>query len=164
MATLLELAENDQLVKIEVELDGAEQAWRTLYGTPEFVAWLNDTLPALETTIPGGDIEPDEQVDACFHEYVIGSDMDPDLRFKKLHRTPDLHIWEFKTLDVRIFGWVPEKDVFICCYGDTKDEIELKNAYGAYMARTHFIRTQLDLDEPKSIESYNYDDVLSDAN
>lgn len=163
MATLLELVASGDLVKIEVELEGTDQPWRVLYGTPEFINWLEKALPELETTVVGGDIEPDEQVYACFYDYIVGEDLDPDVRFKKLRRTPDLHVWELKTIDVRIFGWIPQKDVFICCFGDLADTIKLRDSYSTYMARTEYVRAQINLDEPKSIESRNYDDVLSNA-
>ncbi|WP_051177100.1 hypothetical protein [Rhizobium mesoamericanum] len=164
MATLIELDHSGDLIKIDVELEAGEQPWRRIYATPDFVAWLNDELPLLETTIVGGDSDPLEQVDAIFHEYVVGEHMHLDRRFKSLSRTPDLFVWEFKTPDVRIFGWVPERDVFVCCFGDHKDEIETFSRYGLYMARTAFRRDHLNLDPPKAIEGKDYDDVLSDAN
>ncbi|MBY2993801.1 hypothetical protein HF263_04085 [Rhizobium leguminosarum] len=164
MATLDELDQNESLVRMDVELEAGEQSWRRIYATPQFLQWLHNDLPNLETTIVGGDSEPDEQVDAVFHEFVIGECMDFDRRFKALSRTPDLFVWEFKTPDIRIFGWIPERDVFICCFGDHKDEIELYNRYGRYMAQTEYVRNNLDLDPPKAIESKDYEDVLSDAN
>lgn len=163
MATLIQLEAANAIIKLDVGLEGADQPWRELYATPEFIDWLENALPDYTTKVIGGDIEPEEQVYACFYDYVVGKDLDPDVRFKKLHRTPDLHVWELKTVEVRIFGWVPKKDVFICCFGDLKDQIELMGSYGTYMARTEFVRQQINLDEPKSVESRLYDDVLSNA-
>lgn len=164
MATVIELCEDGALERIDVPLDANEQTWRRIYGTPEFIRWLEEKLPLLETTVIGGDTEPLEQVDAVFHEYIVGDRMVQDVRFKSLSWTPDYSIWEFKTADIRVFGWVPEKDVFICTFGDMKDDIELYNRYGRYIVQTKYVRDNLDLDEPKFIGSKDYSDVLSDAN
>lgn len=163
MATIAELVERGALVVLDVPLDQGEQSWRRIYGLPDFITWLDEVLPALETTVVGGDSRPDEQVDAVFHEYVVGDPLHLDRRFKRLNYTPDLSVWEFKTPDIRIFGWVPERDVFICAYGDLKDTIEVRRSYDRYIAMTSYARQQIDLDEPKAITSREYDDVLSDA-
>lgn len=163
MATVIELCEDGALVRIDVPLDANEQPWRRIYGTPEFIGWLEEQLPLFQTTVIGGDIEPLEQVDAAFHEYVVGDRMVRDVRFKFLSWTPDYSIWEFKTADIRVFGWVPEKDVFICTFGDMKDDIELYKRYGRYIVQTKYVRDNLDLNDPKFIESKEYSDVLSDA-
>ena len=163
MATLDTLVENESLVKIEVDLDVGVLPWRCLYGTPEFITWLDQILPNIVTTVVGGDIEPEEQVDAIFNEFVSGKAMSFDRRFKKLSATPETYVWEFKTLDIRIFGWVPKCDHFICTFGDMKDTIEVYRRYGRYVAQTIYFRTNLDLDEPKFIASEEYANVLSDA-
>lgn len=163
MATIIELEKSGSLIAISVPLDEGEQLWRRLYGTVGFIGWLDRVLPLLRTTIVGGDTEPYDQVDAIFHEYVVGERMQFDRRFKKLARTPDEFVWEFKTPDIRIFGWIPMRDVFICAFGDMKDEIEKRNLYGRYIAQTIYVRNSLDLDEPRYVASGEYRDVLSDA-
>ncbi|WP_050991441.1 hypothetical protein [Sinorhizobium fredii] len=163
MATLIELEQNGDIERIDVALDVGEQPWRTLYGTPAFIEWLDNVLPDLQTTVVGGDTTPMEQVDAVFYEYVVGEPLNPDRRFKRLNWTPDLYVWEFKTPDIRILGWIPARDVFICTYGEMKDRLEALNLYGRYQALTNFARDNLDLNEPKAILSRNYTDVVSDA-
>lgn len=162
MATLSELVEKGDLSRIEVELERGEQPWRRIYAIPTFTAWLGDKLPTLSTSIYA-DAEPIEQVDAVFHEYIVGEHLSTDVRFKSLSWTPDWSVWEFKTPDIRVFGWVPERDVFICAYGDMKDNIETFHLYGRYIVQTKYQRDQLDLNEPKFIASKKYDDILSDA-
>lgn len=164
MATLKELEDSGLLVRIEVELNMGELPWRRVFGTQDFLKWLDEVLPTLTTTVIGGDTEPIEQVDAVFHEYIIGRHLDENHHFKPLSWTPDWSIWEFKTPDIRIFGWLVEKDAFVCAFGDMKDEIELMKKYGAYIAKTKYVRDQLPLNEPKYVASKEYDDVLSDKN
>lgn len=163
MTTLEDLEADGHLIRIEVPLDGAEQVWRRLFGTPDFVKWLDEVLPELATTVVGGEISPWEQLDARFHEYVIGDPIQDDRRFKGLSWTPEYHIWEFKTLDLRVFGWVPSRDCFICTFGDTADRIKLLDAYGRYIAQSVYVRDNLPLEPPKFVASKGYHDVLSDA-
>ena len=161
MATLLELCESGRLEQIDATLDGHELAWRRIFATPEFVGWLDETLPAFPTDEVYSNMSPLEQVYSVFAEYISGEDFSIDKRFRKLKRTPTLDIWEIKTSDIRIFGWVPEKDAFICCFGDDASTIKNLNLYDRYMAQANFVRTQIDLNEPKSITGGSYADVLS---
>ena len=161
MATLEKLVDDGLIEKLEVELEPKELPWRCLYGTPEFVEWLREILPNFDTALIEGEISPIEQVDDIFHEYIIGAEFNSDRRFKKLNYTPDYFVWEFKTLDIRIFGWVPRKDSFVCTFGDSKNNIELMRSYGRYIAQTAYIRNHLDLEEPKCLESKEYADVIS---
>lgn len=163
MATLIELSESGRLVKID-PLEDDEQPWRSLYATLDFIAWLDAALPELEGDELYSSLSPIEQVWAVFHEYVSGEDFASDRRFKKLSATPDHFVWEIKTDDVRVFGWVPSKDVFVCCFGGEADHIKLMGSYGAYIARTAYVRGQMDLNEPKCCQSKDYKDVLSAKN
>lgn len=160
MATLLELCESGHLVKID-PLEEDEQPWRTLYATLEFIDWLEGTLPEMEHEEIHSHLSPIEQVFAVFYEFVSGEEFSSDRRFKKLSFSPEQFVWEIKTDSVRIFGWVPQKDVFVCCFGESADQIKLLNLYGMYIAKTSFIRGELELDEPKCCESGEYADVLS---
>lgn len=139
------------------------QPWRCIYGTPTFVEWLDETLPTLRSSVVGGDITPEEQVDAIFNDYISGIPLNNDRRFKKLSSTPDHYVWELKTLDLRLFGWVPQRDHLILAYGELKDQLELLEGYGRFIAQTVFVRNNLDLDEPKHLVTREYDDVISDA-
>ncbi|UOA32557.1 hypothetical protein DSM110093_02357 [Sulfitobacter sp. DSM 110093] len=160
MATLIELCESGVLDRID-PLEPEELPWRALYGTMDFLRWLEDDLPALGHNALYADLSPLEQIFAVFAEYVAGDYFSTDKRFKKLTWTPDHHVWEFKTDEVRVFGWVPQKDAFICCHGDSKDQIEVQASYGRYIAQTAFARNQMQLDEPKCITSGSYTDVIS---
>jgi hypothetical protein len=159
MATLAEL-NGGPIVAIDV-LPEDELPWRHIYGTQEFLQWMQDVLPFLVTTTVGSQLSPHEQVFASFDEFASGEPFNDDRRFKSLNRTPDLSVWEFKTDDVRIFGWIPCRDCFVATFGDLKDKIETMQLYGTYMAKTHFVRENLDLDAPKYLESKDYRDVIS---
>jgi hypothetical protein len=163
MATLLELVESGALDTID-PLEGDELAWRTLYGTTDFLGWMDGGLENQDHNELYSNLSPKEQVFTTFVEYVAGEPFSSDRRFKKLKCTPDHYVWEFKTDEVRIFGWVPRKNCFICCYGASKDEIQILNSYGRYIALTANVRSTINLDDPKCLMSGSYEDVISDAN
>ncbi|WP_370285799.1 hypothetical protein [Pseudooceanicola nanhaiensis] len=160
MATLLQLCESGALEIID-PLEADELSQRTLYATPDFLEWIEQELPIIAHNGLYSDLSPIEQVYAVFVEYVSGEEFTSDRRFKKLSSTPDHHVWEFKTDEIRIFGWAPRKNAFICCFGDSKDRIETQRSYGRYIAQTNFVRDRLDLDEPKSIVGGRHEDVVS---
>jgi hypothetical protein len=160
MTTLSELCDSGVLDTID-PLEPDELPWRTLYGTKDFIHWLDEGLPALEGNPLFAELTPVEQVFALFAEYVSGEDFFTDRRFKKLSSTPDRYVWEFKTEEVRIFGWVPHRDAFVCCYGESADKIKLEDSYGRYIAQTVFVREKLELDEPKFVKGRAYEDVIS---
>ncbi len=164
MATLLELCHAGSLVKIEGLLDDHELEWRNIYGTQSFIGWLEEGLPNLEFDSMSDSLTPKEQVAAMMAEYVNGENWLNDRRFKKLKRTPELYIWELKTVHVRIFGWVPKKDNFICCFGDSADKVKSLDLYGRYIAQCSRVRELLDLDPPKCVESGSIEDVVSLSN
>lgn len=164
MATLIELCESHAIVEIDPGLGPADLKWRCLYGTPDFTRWLEEVLPTYPEDHIHADLSPLEQVAACMMEYVLGEAFSTDRRFKKLKRTPSLDVWEMKTDDIRIFGWVPKKDAFVCCFGDLATDVKLQGKYGRYMAQTTRVRQLLALDEPKFIGSEEYQDVISTKN
>lgn len=163
MATLSELVQAGVLVLID-PLEDHELPVRRLYGTPEFIKWLDEVLPDYPEERAYAQLIPIQQVYAVFSDYVLGRVFSSDERFKKLNYTPDLNVWEIKTTSIRIFGWVPAKDAFICCYGDLADTVKLMNQYETYQAKTFRIMREIALDEPKWITSGRYEDVISNEN
>jgi hypothetical protein len=161
MATLVEIVLEGTVVEIDPGLEQDEEKRRTLYGTLEFVSWLESVLPTYPTDQVYADLSPLEQVVAALVEFVIGEPILLDRRFKKLARTPSFDVWEIKTDDVRIFGWFPQKDVFVCCFGDLATDVKVKNKYDRYMSQVKYFMDRLPLDEPKSVQSKEYTDVLS---
>ena len=164
MATVTQLEQDGLIERLDIEMEIQEQPWRCLYGTPDFIRWLGEELVGLETRVVGGDLEPLEQVDDLFHQFVVGEDFSTDRRFRKLTSSPEHFVWELKTIDIRIFGWIPQKDFFICTFGGLADDIKLFEQYGTNIAKTVYVRNHLDLDEPKYVNSVEYENVISTKN
>lgn len=164
MATIAQLADAEvELVRITVPLPSGRQSWRRLYGTPNFTAWLAETLPTILTGSSQAPLTPNEQVYGLFVEFLVGDPLPEDRRFKPLNRTPDLYVWELKTHCIRIFGWFVEMDCFVCCFGDEVDLIKKFDRYGTYVAKVEYVRSRLNLDEPKMLKAKDYANVLSNA-
>jgi len=161
MATLTELISSGALEKIDPGLEPHELESRCLYGTTDFIEWLDTNLAAVAHNPIYADLSPMEQVSALFSDFVLGVNFSTDKRFKKLKRTPSFNVWELKTEDIRIFGWLPQKDHFICAFGDSATAIKVHLMYETYMAKTKYVMDHLELNEPKCLGGKEYTDVIS---
>ena len=71
--------------------------------------------------------------------------------FKDLMPIRD-EVWEMKTADIRVFGWMYRPRVFIAVFGDCADTYKGKSATASYeVAKRRVVRERdrLDLDDPK---------------
>ncbi|MCE0743359.1 hypothetical protein LWC05_05565 [Acetobacter sicerae] len=160
MPTLVQLEGAGLLEKIDALEDDVPPE-RYLYALPKFVQWLKTDLPLMSENPLYSDLTPQEQVYLLFEDYAAGRTFSTDRRFKKLACTPEHWVWEMKTDSIRIFGWVPCKDFFICCFGDSADEVKKLDRYAAYIARTVYERNQMPLEDPKFVAGKDYADVIS---
>lgn len=72
-------------------------------------------------------------------------------------------IWELKTLDVRFFGWFPERDTYIAARVDSFERVKVHGLASGYRNETVLARAELDLDEPKFVQGGDLTDVVSNA-
>lgn len=158
MATLDQLVESGQLVKLGGGLGGHEMPERLLYAFPHVVEWLDQTLPDLGSELGDGKQSPLEQVDDLFYDFVSGFDLS---YYERSHSMlPDeLGVWELKTPDTRLFGWFPRKNAFIIAEVDTAFRCKQHGLYPGYRGGTERRRGLLDLNEPKYVTG-GYSDVL----
>lgn len=143
---------------------------RALYGTEEFASWVQNDLPKLmPPDWNKDDSQPVMQVFDVLYRYVTGDDMRPHNRkFKPLGAALCLPVWEFKTPSVRVFGWVPQKDVFVCAFGALKYNLVNTAATGSlscdgYIAKTNYVRCQCGFAD-QVVESREISDVISISN
>lgn len=158
MATVNELCETGDLIKIGGGLDADEQPERLLFAFPHVIEWLDTVLPDLEPAFHEGKLDPIDQADDLMHDFVSGADFS---FYEKSHsmepREPG--VWELKTADLRIFGWFASKSVFIVAAIDTAFRCKQHGLYAGYRNEVVWRRGQLNLDEPKFIQG-EYEDVL----
>ena len=161
MATLTSLAAQGVLVSVTVPLDHGELSQRSLYGFPNFPKWLADDLPNLETGRLQAVETPQEQLDDLFYRWIAGKRIVYGKMFKDLMPQAD-EVWEFKTVDIRIFGWIYVPCVFIAVFGDYADDYKGRNAGTKYQRAINRVkdhRNGLDLDEPK-FATGAFDDLI----
>jgi hypothetical protein len=156
MATIDVLANRDAVIRISVGLEPADQILRNLYGSPSFIEWLDNGLPALTSRKRRRDLEPDEQIDTLFRTFITGGRLYHPENLACL--IPQSHgIWEMRTPDVRIFGWFVVKDSFVAVSGGDATEIKKNKLYNSHIKDALRFRRTLDLTEPKFITGTIHD-------
>jgi hypothetical protein len=158
MATIIDLRNAGQLIWIDPQLEPNEQVWRPMYGLARIRPRLDD-LPNWESQWEV-DQSPVQQMDALLEEFCSGERLTFQRRFKPLTHIQD-GIWQLKTPDLRLFGWFPVKDTFICGAIDTAYRVKNSNLYPGYANEVAHYRGQLPLDEPKFITGSDPRDVVS---
>lgn len=159
MATLIHLAQQNQVYKFEASLGWREQEERRIYVFPEARAWMEQVLPG-EASNWNLELSPLEQLDDFLTHYCAGRELMFGRQFHPL-RHIDRGIWELKTADVRLFGWFHAKDCFVCTQGNTAYNVKEYNLYAGYRDGAVRLRGQLDLDEPKFVTGDDPNDVIS---
>lgn len=132
-------------------LKACEQPERGMYGTPGFKKWLEIDLPKLEPGRLSAADSPQEQVDWRLYQWISGKRIVYSKQFKDLMPMKD-EVWEMKTVDVRIFGWIYKPLIFICVFADYADLYKGANRSRNYEDAKQKVlaaRNSLPLDEPK---------------
>lgn len=144
-ATLTTLVGNGTLSRLDADLDAGAVPVRLLYATAVARAWLETGLAELPR-IWDAELEPVEQVDALLQRYAAGRALQygdgGDIRC--LEPCGD-GVWEFKTKDVRIFGWFPVMDVFVATNAKDADTVKRLHLYGPMVREAGRVRDQLNL-------------------
>ncbi|WP_432814110.1 hypothetical protein [Sphingorhabdus sp.] len=162
MATLLNLAQSGEVIKVDPVLGLRELELRRIYLLPRAHKWLVEVLPETDSD---RNIEetPSEQLDALFYEFCSGQALPVGRTFKALVHLGD-GVWELKTADVRLFGWFTQRDCFVVSDCDSKyNLIQRRSMYRGYCEQAVRLRDNLALDEPKFVTGDNPDDVISDC-
>ncbi len=162
MATIHRLLAEKQLFDITVPLGRREFQSRRIYALLTFVDWKDNELPRLQPGRLRATETPEEQFDNILFKWISGKEIRYGTMFKDLSPIGD-EVWELKTVDLRIFGWMFQKDTFVAVFGDYADNYKppnLRSSYSVAMAKVVGARKKLDLDEPKFITGV-YDDIVS---
>jgi hypothetical protein len=154
------LLEIGAIVKIEVDLGSREQPMRLLYGTPGFIEWADMLLKAPEPRERLGEATPAEQLDDVFHAFLSGKELSYGLQFRYI-RAEKNPVWEFKTPDLRIFGWFMKKDCFVAVFGNWANVVKDHDLYRGYRIAIRRLRRELEIDKTLCVEGVAVDEVLS---
>lgn len=153
MATLDKLA---TITRIYVPLGRREFDDREFHAMPSFVRFLQETLPGLSRGILNARETPSQQMDTVLRKWNAGKPMQRGRAFS--HLRPTRHsVWEMKTPDLRIFGWLYKPKVFVAAFAGFADDYKKQNgqppkeSYSDARDRVVWIRDRLDLDAPKFV-------------
>ncbi len=142
MATLSILVTRQELIPILVPTDGAAHL-RWVYGFPEFQTWLAVDLPNLEPGRLKAPDAPKEQMDNILYRWITGKDIRYGRQFQDLMPMVD-EVWEMKTPDLRIFGWIYQPRKFIAVFGDYADLYKGANKSRSYAAAVQRVKRKRD--------------------
>jgi hypothetical protein len=149
------------LVGVTVPLDHDELSERLLYACPEFIRWLKEDLPKLEPGRLRAAETPKEQLDNLMYRWIAGKPIIYNRMFKDLMPMRD-EVWEMKTVDIRVFGWIYRPCIFIAVFADYADHYKGRNHRASYTTareRVKAEREKMNLDEPK-LTAGVFDDLV----
>jgi hypothetical protein len=157
MATLEQLESGGQISRHDAELETWELSKRMISFTSNFGKWLSQLKSAPKKR--GRTLTPFEEINQSFFAFVMGKPMAFGVDYRKLEPHGN-HVWEFKTLEMRVFGWFPRKAHFLAVCGEFKDNLPNNKAYKPFIEQVIKFREALALDEPKAILGVGKDAVL----
>lgn len=108
-------------------------------------------VPTWRTGRPNAAQTPKEQLDGILLKWIGGRSIEYRRMFNDLTPMKD-EVWELKTPDLRIFGWIYRPRVFIASFVDYADWYKAPRPSRSYedaRTRTIDMRNKLDLEEPK---------------
>jgi len=160
MATLLSL-HPAHIRRLEPQLESDELEERVFFGTVDFVRWVRDDLPILQSD-RRLDVTPLDQFDTLTVDFCTGQELIIGAEFHAL-LPASKGVWELKTPDLRIFGWFPLRDHFIAVVGHLASKVKARALYAKLRDEVVAFRDELDLDPPKYVPGDDPNVVLSNC-
>jgi len=118
-----------------------------------FPGWRTGTLQAALT--------PQEQLGVILGKWISGAPI-PYMRWLSDLMPRSCEVWELKTADLRIFGWIYRPRIFIAAsleYADSYKGRSPQRSYEDAKALVIRERDSLDLDHPK-FATGTYDEII----
>jgi hypothetical protein len=141
------------ITRIFVPLGRREFDDREFHALPSFMKFIQETLPGLGRGVLGADQSPADQMDSLLRRWNAGKPMSYGRAFSTLKPTRRA-VWEMKTADLRLFGWLYRPRVFVGAFAGFADDYKRQNgasakeSYDAARDRVAWLRDRLDLDPP----------------
>lgn len=162
MATILEIEKAGGLRKLDAQLSRRQQEFRCFYAAPKLVQWIENDLHHAGSQ-HNLEQSPAEQVDALLEVYCSGEVLSYGWAFKEI-KPIGSGVWEFKTADVRIFGWFNREDVFVGVVADFAWRVKEYKLYAGYRDEVLRLIANINLDEPKCLAGGVEDGVITNFN
>jgi hypothetical protein len=123
MATFDTLIETKVLIRVTVPLGRDQFHERKIYALPDCLDWMRNEVPKMKTGRISSAFSPQEQLIERLRQWMSGDPMIYGPMFRDIEHPKDLDgIWELKTADLRIFGWMYRPKEFIAVRGGYTDD------------------------------------------
>ena len=161
MATIIDLSRPPlaAIERLDPAFDDGTQEFRCIYATPKFRTWIKDDLPKMTSAL-GLELSPEDQLFDLVQLFCSDDILTYGEHFKPL-RCRGQGVWELRTPDIRVFGWFPLRDHFVGVVANDATFIKKHDLYDGYIGEVVRFRDQLNLDQPKFIQSERPQDVVS---
>jgi hypothetical protein len=161
MATFDKLLQGGRIVRVKLRLGRGQFDDRELYAYPDCLSWMKSEVPKMVTGRVQSDLAPKEQLITRLLQWITGRPMAHGRMFQDM-KPRSAEVWELKTADLRIFGWMYRPRKFIAVSGgytdDYKEPTKIKN-YGDDRDAVIKARNDLPLDGEKFVTG-GYDDLV----
>jgi hypothetical protein len=140
-----------ELIPVILRLPRGQFHERKVFAYPDCVRWMRDEVPKMRTGRVASDFTPHEQLVERLRQWMSGDPMEYGRMFHDMDPSTD-DVWEMKTADLRLFGWMYRRRKFIAVRGgyadDYKEPTKIKN-YADERREVVKARDALPLDDPK---------------
>lgn len=163
MATLTKLVEDKLLIRVTVPLGRRQFHERKIYAFPDCLVWMRDDVPKMVTGRVASAFTPSEQLIERLRQWIAGDPMVFGRMFRDMEYPKDIDgVWELKTADLRIFGWMYRPKEFVAVRGgytdDYKEPTKIRN-YADDKREVAKARDSLPLDGDKYVTG-NFDEIV----
>jgi hypothetical protein len=159
MATFAKILEERKLIRVKVSLRRGQFHERKFYAYPECLEWARTNVPNMVTGRVGSDFSPKEQITLRLQQWMAGEPMAYGRMFHDMKPNSD-GVWEIKTADLRIFGWMYRPREFIAVCGGYTDDYKEPTKTKDYADDKRMVinaRNALPLDGQKFVTGDFYD-------
>jgi hypothetical protein len=121
MATFDKILDEKKLIRVTVPLPRGQFHERKIYAYPACLEWIRNEVPKMVTGRIASASTPKEQLIERLRQWMAGDPMAYGRMFHDLDPRSDA-VWEIKTADLRIFGWMYLPRTFIAVRGGYTDD------------------------------------------
>lgn len=161
MATIATLLADSRIHRVQVRLGRGQFHDRRLYALPDCFQWMKVDVRKMVTGRIKSASTPYEQMIERFRQWMADEPMHQCRMFRDMLPHTD-GVWEMKTDDLRIFGWMYQPKQFIAARGGYADDFKeptKTKTYADEMRKVIEARNDLPLDEPKFREG-GFDELV----
>jgi hypothetical protein len=161
MATFDRLLEAKNLIRITRDLPRGQFHERKFYAFPECRDWMKSEVPKMTTGRIQSAFTPYEQLMERLRQWLAGDPMRYGPWFHDMTPQSDC-VWEMKTDDLRIFGWMYQPRAFIAVRAGFADHYKEPTKIKTYADERNEVvraRNALALDGQKFVEG-EFDDLV----